>query len=58
MTASLLALEQLQAKGKRPLIRQVALACGHQDLSHFCADFALLQAGRRRATRGVHVTRR
>ncbi len=34
-----LALEQLQGDSKRPVIRQVALACGYQDLSHFCADF-------------------
>lgn len=34
-----LALEQLQSDGTRPRIRQVALACGYLDLSHFCADF-------------------
>ena len=34
-----LALEQLQAEGKRPSIRGVALACGYLDPSHFCSDF-------------------
>ncbi len=34
-----LALEQLQADGERPLVRQVALACGYLQMSHFSADF-------------------
>lgn len=34
-----LALEQLQADGERPLVRQVALTCGYLRMSHFSADF-------------------
>jgi AraC-like DNA-binding protein len=34
-----LALEQLQAHGKRPAVRKVALACGYLSSAHFCNDF-------------------
>ena len=34
-----LALEQLQADGKRPTVKNVALACGYLHSAHFCSDF-------------------
>lgn len=34
-----LAMEQLQAPGKPPTIKAVALACGYLDAGHFCKDF-------------------
>ena len=34
-----LALEQLQAEGKRPSVKHVALACGYLNSSNFCSDF-------------------
>jgi AraC-like DNA-binding protein len=34
-----LALEQLQADGQRPTVRNVALACGYLSSFHFCSDF-------------------
>lgn len=34
-----LALEQLQADGERPTVRQVALACGYLQMNHFSSDF-------------------
>ena len=34
-----MALEQLQADGKRPTVKNVALACGYLNTPHFSTDF-------------------
>ena len=37
-----LALEQLQADGKRPTVKNVVIACGYLNSAHFCSDFKRL----------------